>query len=861
MQQLRTIEAAIAAPDLSGVLVCGPAGVGKSRMVRDAMALAAAQGCECRWAIGTSSAQAIPLGAFAEWARTDASDTVQMLRGVIGSLTAAAPGATVIVGVDDADLIDDLSAFVLQQIVQRAGAKVMLTVRDGAPMPVRIQEILKAGRFDRLDVEPLSQGDTGALLTAALAGPVDPDAVHRLWSLTRGNALYVQNIVEQEVGDGRLALRDGRWRWSGDPVIAPGLVELIESRIGELPVGVDDVIDTLAIAEPIELGALTRITGPAAVEEAEARGLIGMGVVAGGAVEVRVAHPLYAEVRRSRASVMRLRRLRGRVAAELASSGSDDTRTVVRRATLSLDSDLPPDPDLLVRAAQGAVWLADLALADRLAEGAIRAGAGPEADFIRAHALSWLSHGEDAEKVLADLSTRELTDEARAMLAFLRSSNVLWVLADAARAKDLIDGAAVNTPSEFHSYVDAFLAVYWFALDDPQAATRVLDTLEPDGLPAVVDAEIAWVRTDIAAEAGHTGRAVAMAEAAHSTTTRLFEAPQMRLNIADAHVSALLLAGRVGDAVTAADRAHREAADLPGAAQMLGAAVAGRAALGAGRLDSACDLLTPAVAVLSASGHLIGWGYRYQVPLITALAMRGRTDEAERLLTELSTRPRRFRMLDFEISVARAWLAAGQGAVREAGVILVAAAETAASRGQFANEVMCLQLATQFGASVAPRLRELEGLVEGPRVGLAARYAEALRDGDAGELAAVSDGFETMGDVVAAVDAAAQAATLYRRRDMRGSGLSCSTRADALAARCGVSTPALLAATEQVPLTDREREIVMLIGQGASNRAIAERLTVSPRTVESHIYRAMAKTGTTSRDELAALLPRHGSRG
>jgi DNA-binding CsgD family transcriptional regulator len=52
----------------------------------------------------------------------------------------------------------------------------------------------------------------------------------------------------------------------------------------------------------------------------------------------------------------------------------------------------------------------------------------------------------------------------------------------------------------------------------------------------------------------------------------------------------------------------------------------------------------------------------------------------------------------------------------------------------------------------------------------------------------------------------------------------------------------------------------MLIGEGLSNRAVAERLTLSVRTVESHIYRAMLKTGTTSRDELATLLPRPGTR-
>ena len=161
-------------------------------------------------------------------------------------------------------------------------------------------------------------------------------------------------------------------------------------------------------------------------------------------------------------------------------------------------------------------------------------------------------------------------------------------------------------------------------------------------------------------------------------------------------------------------------------------------------------------------------------------------------------------------------MAAGQGAVSEAITVVLSAAERAAATGQFAAEVMCLQTATQFGdRSGAPRLRELESIVEGPRVGLAARFAEALRDGDAAELAAVSEDFERMGDLVAAVDAAAHAAMAYRRQDLRGSALGCSTRADALAEQCGgADTPALRQASEPLPLTDREREIVMLIGAG-----------------------------------------------
>ena len=335
----------------------------------------------------------------------------------------------------------------------------------------------------------------------------------------------------------------------------------------------------------------------------------------------------------------------------------------------------------------------------------------------------------------------------------------------------------------------------------------------------------------------------------------------MRFNIADAHISALLLSGRIGDAVEVAERVRQQAADLPGAAQLLGSAVAGRAALGAGHLDAACAMLEQGAEGLSAS-HAIGWGYRYHIPRTTALAMRGSTGEAAAMLAVLDTLPRPFRSLDYESSLARSWVVASQGAVSEAITIVLSAAERAAAAGQFAAEVVCLQTATQFGdRTSAPRLRELESIVEGPRAGLAARFAVALRDGDAAELSSVSEEFERMGDLVAALDAAAHAALAYRSQDLRGSALRCSARADALAEQCGgASTPALRQAARPLPLTEREAEIVMMIGEGLSNRAIAKRLTVSVRTVESHIYRAMAKTGTTSRDELAALIPRPGAR-
>jgi predicted ATPase/DNA-binding CsgD family transcriptional regulator len=53
-------------------------------------------------------------------------------------------------------------------------------------------------------------------------------------------------------------------------------------------------------------------------------------------------------------------------------------------------------------------------------------------------------------------------------------------------------------------------------------------------------------------------------------------------------------------------------------------------------------------------------------------------------------------------------------------------------------------------------------------------------------------------------------------------------------------------------LTSREREVSELVGAGLSNRAIAERLVISPRTAEAHVEHIFTKLGFTSRSQVAA---------
>jgi DNA-binding CsgD family transcriptional regulator len=61
-------------------------------------------------------------------------------------------------------------------------------------------------------------------------------------------------------------------------------------------------------------------------------------------------------------------------------------------------------------------------------------------------------------------------------------------------------------------------------------------------------------------------------------------------------------------------------------------------------------------------------------------------------------------------------------------------------------------------------------------------------------------------------------------------------------------------------LTEREREVAVLIAQHLSNREIADLLVISERTVESHVSNIMFKLGLTSRKQIAAWTVENGLR-
>jgi DNA-binding NarL/FixJ family response regulator len=59
-------------------------------------------------------------------------------------------------------------------------------------------------------------------------------------------------------------------------------------------------------------------------------------------------------------------------------------------------------------------------------------------------------------------------------------------------------------------------------------------------------------------------------------------------------------------------------------------------------------------------------------------------------------------------------------------------------------------------------------------------------------------------------------------------------------------------------LTEREREVLGLIGEGLSNEEIATRLVVSPATARTHVSRAMVKLGARDRAQLVVIAYQSG---
>ena len=283
-----------------GVVLTGAAGVGKTtlaRLVTDTL------DGDVRWVAGTESARSIPLGAFAHTiGAATLRDPVSFLSAARDSLLAEGP---LVLGVDDAHLLDQLSATLLHQLAIDRAARIVATVRSGESAPDAITSLWKDGHLARLELTPFTKKQSIDLVESALGGHLEGLSADLMWEASGGNALFLRHLVEGALDAGRLRKVRGVWQLRGRATVTSELAALLESRVERLPDGVVDALKLLSLCEPIDVDMLCELAGEEAVEEAETRGLIRV-AHDGDTLNARFTHPLFGEVIRRRLGLLRL---------------------------------------------------------------------------------------------------------------------------------------------------------------------------------------------------------------------------------------------------------------------------------------------------------------------------------------------------------------------------------------------------------------------------------------------------------------------------------------------------------------------------------------------------------------------------
>ncbi|MGL0713061.1 response regulator transcription factor [Mycobacterium avium subsp. paratuberculosis] len=355
---------------------------------------------------------------------------------------------------------------------------------------------------------------------------------------------------------------------------------------------------------------------------------------------------------------------------------------------------------------------------------------------------------------------------------------------------------------------------------------------------------------------GQVDDLTAVAEQALRRATTSFEASHMRFWFGAVYGRACRLTGRIDEFVSTARRLADSARDVPGLAYANLALLLGNAELARGAAAEAARLVQEALA--GAQIHEVTSGLRpaSYFALAEAHGRLGHPAQAnEAIAGARSCVPPDFLFMHTGLALATGWALAAGGQLREAVATAQAAARLARDRGQPTHELACIQAAAQWGdAAGAARARALADALSLPLADAIACHAEALRAGNGEALLTVAAAYRAIGDAAAAADAAAQASAAFVEGQQHQRGRYAAALAGELAEECGgLCTPALRTPAG-LKLSGRQCDVIELAVAGLSNRQIAERLVMSVRTVEGHIYRACQRVGAQSRDELATII-------
>lgn len=841
-----------------GVVIDAPAGIGKSRLARAAVAQAEGDGAAIVWVQATRSAASIPLGAFAAvlGPESRADDPLELLRRSAQAMRDQAGGRRLVVAVDDAQLLDPASATLVAYLATTGAAVLIVTVRTGEPAPDAIVSLYKDGGLRRLELSALSADDTEQLVESLVGGPVEENARRWIWNISQGNPLYARELTLGVLG-GTLREVGGLWRMPQRAPLAATLIELITARLAQLTDAERRALELLALGEPLELSRLIALTdGNEILTALETRSMVRIEATDAGPVGV-LAHPLFGEVIRASLGFMRGRELRLTLAADLQTGGEITEDHSLRIARWLLDAGETVPAPLLLAAAHAARVSGDPELAGQLAQSAIDAGVGLEATLVLARSHAVRNQYEEAETVLAAAEGSISTPDLAVQYLEQQLAVLYWGLQRVDDLQALLGRAETWWPAEAWAVRLAPLRLRAGLLVSLEAAdtqlAEIADRLGSHDLDPSARRQLEVVQL---AGLFHSGRG----REAYELASRIRPALPLQTPTEEGIVALWLAAvSDTGEGWGEAERWGREA--LQAAVRLGDHGGAGSAALILGNLSyhrgrflEARRWLAEAqlhheqhdpIGVMASTASL-------QVGVAAALGDRPAAETALALCCQAIRGEQPLPFQRPALASAQAWAALAAGdSQRAQRILLDAAVELVGFPHYVARLTYEAMRAGVPARQLTSALTAVSQRCNSPLVAVRAAHVSCRAGNDGGGLLDAAAGFEEMGVLLYASEAAAHAAEVFHDAGRQDSARRASRRSRELFPADQGADPPLIKGIMDLPeLTRRESQMVTLAKAGLSNAEIADQLVLSTRTVESHLYRAMQKLGVGDRRDL-----------
>jgi DNA-binding CsgD family transcriptional regulator len=804
--------------------------------------------------------------------------------GALGLLREATAAGPLLLAVDDVQWVDEASASVLEFVVRRLEREAIgvVVARRATGWAAEEASILRGVQPDRrrdIEVAPLPPREIARLLASAIGLEVPPSTVARIHGLAAGNVLHALEI-------GRAMQRRGLSELEGGHGIPPSLSGLLRDRLAGLSSAGSDVIEHASALSDPRISTLVTVLG----REATTRGVDDAGaahvVVATGDL-LRFTHPLLAAEAYARMSEEARREVHLRLATvvteveqrathlDLSSSGADEhVAAALDAAATRADERGAPEAaaDYAERASRRTADDGLRLVARRLAAGSYSFRAG---DLRRARAwleaaLTEAPGGALRARILVELgrvrlmgddweAARELLDtaigEAGADVrlrieALLRRAGINFIgLEDRERGAALVEEAmalaeSLGDPRLIARVIGPYAMWQWAlrrpGLDDLERRAEALGDAG-NHLP---------VRDHFEVEFGYVNAARGRHDRARALLARQLARAEERGDYSS--IPTLLVgmtradfyAGRSDDALTRLSEADRLAR------------VTGQEAVLSGTLSE--------IVIVSARTGRADAAWRAARELETLVAHLDRARIPSRQLEELATLELSRRdyqaALDALPPVAqfagdtetvdttlptRAEALIGLGRLDEAAEALERYARMAGGRPVFGHDTADFDAgAGRAAAQLAAARGDLDQATQSIGEAMAA-YAE---DNDqwsrARALLVAADVHRRARRRSQAREAAAEALALFK---YFGAALW-AERARELVERIGLASQ-----PRADGLTPTQAQVAELAAAGLTNRQIANRLFMSPHTVEAHLSAAYRTLGIRSRRELIAV--------